>query len=145
MRRHSDRGDFVQLVDLQALVLVGDVAFDECDRHEPLARAHGHHLVQQCRGIDDGLAGRALECERIVTDSAYFGSDGSACRFCLLVFAGFDTRPSTNFRGGVPRNASTENIAVGERSSTTACGRRRTAAIVSGARAVRSGTSRPWS
>ena len=29
------------------------------------------------------------------TDSAYFGSDGSAWRFCLLVFAGFETRPST--------------------------------------------------
>ena len=40
---------------------------------------------------------------------------------------------------------STENIAVGERRSTTACGRRRTAAIVSGARAQRSAISRPLS
>ena len=29
------------------------------------------------------------------TDSAYFASRGSACRFSLVTFAGFDTRPST--------------------------------------------------
>ena len=32
----------------------------------------------------------------ICTDSAYFGSEGSAWRFCLLVLAGLETRPSTN-------------------------------------------------
>src|SRR5262245_5243828 len=39
---------------------------------------------------------RVIALPTIVTDSAYFGSVGSACRFCLLAFAGFDTRPSTN-------------------------------------------------
>ena len=32
------------------------------------------------------------------TDSAYLGSEGSAWRFCLLVLAGLETRPSTNLR-----------------------------------------------
>ena len=61
-----DCSDFVQLVDLHPLVLVGDVALDEGDRDEPLARAHGHDLVQQRRRIDDRLARRALERQRLV-------------------------------------------------------------------------------
>ena len=62
------RRDFVELVDLGPLMLVGNIAFDERDRHQALAGAHRNHLVQRRRRVDDGLARRALERDRQIAE-----------------------------------------------------------------------------
>ena len=60
------------------------------------ANTEVHCTLLASRSVPEAICERAIAAATICTDSAYLGSAESACRFCLLVFAGFEMRPSTN-------------------------------------------------
>ena len=58
----------IPIGDGSPLVLIGDTTLNKCDRHQALPRAHRDNLMQRRRGVDDGIARRTLECNRLIPD-----------------------------------------------------------------------------